>query len=43
MYLTPADLAPFATIDEAKASAMIEDAEASAAPVSYTHLRAHET
>ena len=31
MYLTPADLAPFATIDEAKASAMIEDAEASAA------------
>ena len=31
MFLTPADLAPFATIDEAKASAMIEDAEAMAA------------
>lgn len=30
MFLTPADLAPFATIDEAKASAMIEDAEAMA-------------
>ena len=31
--LTPADLAPFATIDEAKASAMIADAEAMAAQV----------
>lgn len=30
-YLTPADLAAFADIDEAKALAMIEDAEASAA------------
>lgn len=30
MYLTPADLAPFADIDEAKASAMIEDVEARA-------------
>lgn len=31
--LTPADLAPFATIDEAKANAMIEDATAEAALV----------
>ena len=31
MFLTPADLAPFADIDEAKASAMIEDVEARAA------------
>ena len=34
-YITPEDLAPFATIDEAKALAMIEDAESmavSAAP-----------
>lgn len=31
MFLTPADLAPFATIDAAKATAMIEDAEAMAA------------
>lgn len=31
--LTPADLAPFATIDEAKAAAMIEDALALAARV----------
>ena len=30
MYLTPADLAPFADIDAAKAAAMIEDAEAAA-------------
>lgn len=30
-FLTPADLAPFAQIDEAKASAMIADAEAMAA------------
>ena len=30
-FLTPADLAPFATIDEAKAEAMIADAEAMAA------------
>ena len=30
-FLTPADLAPFADIDEAKASAMIEDVEARAA------------
>ena len=30
MFLTPADLAPFADIDEAKASAMIEDVEARA-------------
>lgn len=29
-FLTPEDLAPFATIDEAKALAMIEDAEAMA-------------
>jgi len=29
-YLTPADLAPFAEIDEAKAAAMIEDVEARA-------------
>ena len=31
MFLTPADLEPFADIDEAKASAMIEDVEARAA------------
>ena len=31
MFLTPADLAPFADIDEAKAAAMIEDVEARAA------------
>ena len=30
MFITPDDLAPFATIDEAKAKAMIEDAEAQA-------------
>lgn len=30
MFLTPDDLAPFATIDQAKAEAMIEDAEAQA-------------
>lgn len=30
MFLTPEDLAPFADIDEAKALAMIEDAEAMA-------------
>lgn len=33
MYLTPDDLAPFAEIDEAKARAMIADAEATAATV----------
>ena len=32
-YITPDDLAPFATIDEAKALAMIEDALAKAARV----------
>ena len=31
MFLTPADLEPFATIDEAKATEMIADAEAMAA------------
>lgn len=31
MYLVPSDLLPFATIDAAKAAAMIEDAEAMAA------------
>lgn len=31
VFLTPADLEPFATIDPAKADAMIEDAEAMAA------------
>ena len=30
MFITPADLEPFATIDPAKAAAMIEDAEAMA-------------
>lgn len=30
VFLVPADLAPFATIDEAKAQAMIDDAEAMA-------------
>lgn len=30
MFLTPADLAPFATIDQSKAEAMIEDAESMA-------------
>ena len=33
MYLTPGDLTPFADIDPAKAQAMIEDAEATAATV----------
>ena len=33
VFLTPADLAPFADIDEAKATAMIEDAMALAARV----------
>ena len=33
MYLTPADLVPFARIDEDKASIMIDDAEAMAAMV----------
>lgn len=32
-FLSPSDLEPFATIDEAKAIAMIEDAEATAATV----------
>lgn len=32
-FLQPADLAPFADIDDAKAKAMIEDAEATAATV----------
>ena len=32
-YITPDDLAPFATIDEAKALAMIEDAESMAVSV----------
>lgn len=32
-YITPEDLAPFATIDEAKALAMIEDAESMAVSV----------
>lgn len=32
-FLKPSDLSPFATIDEAKALAMIEDAEATAATV----------
>lgn len=30
MWITPADLAPFADIEQAKASAMIDDAEATA-------------
>lgn len=33
MFVKPSDLAPFASIDEAKAKAMIEDAEATAATV----------